>query len=266
MNKIRLLFCCCALLLCPPGLEARRVVSLMPAYTEIIFELGAGGDLVGVTNFCNWPSSAAVVEKTGDYLRPNVEKVYALKPDLVFAGSWAAASSSKQLSSLGIKVVALPEEKTVRDILLTIRRIAAELGRKTQAEKLELDLKALLPAAAPQKPLKVYLEADAGGWTSGGKSFLSDAIRLAGGENIFAGEKRGYFQASWEEVLLLDPGVVILLSGTKEEFLARPMSETLAAVRAGRIITSLDRDAFSRPGPRIFPEIMKLKGLLYGEK
>lgn len=266
MTRLKTLLSCCVLLLSPPALSAGRVVSLMPAYTEIIFELGAGGDLVGVTNFCNWPSSAAAIEKTGDYLRPNVEKVYSLKPDLVFTGAWAAASSAKQLSSLGLKVVALPEEKTVRDIFSTIKRIAAELGRKVQAEKLERDLKALLPAASPAKPLKVYIEADTGGWTAGGSSFMSDAIRLAGGKNIFDKEKRGYFQASWEEVLLLDPAAVILLSGSKEEFLARPMAGTLSAVKTGRMITGLDRDAFSRPGPRIFPEIAKLKGLLHGQK
>ncbi|HNW44507.1 MAG TPA: helical backbone metal receptor [Elusimicrobiales bacterium] len=266
MAKLKFLAACCALLLCPPALEARRVVSLMPSYTEIIFELGAGGELVGVTNFCNWPSSAAAVERTGDYLRPNVEKIYSLKPDLVFAGAWAAASSVKQLSALKIKVAALPEEKNVGDIYATIRRIGAELDRGPQAEALEHKLKALLPSAPPQKPLKVYLEADTGGWTAGGKSFLSDAIRLAGGANIFGNEKRGYFQASWEEVLLLDPAAVILLSGTKEEFLARPMAATLTAVKEGRIITSLDRDAFSRPGPRLFTEIMRLKTFLYGRK
>ena len=67
-------------------------------------------------------------------------------------------------------------------------------------------------------------------------------------------------------MLLLDPDAVILLSGTKEEFLARPMAATLAAVRAGRVITGLDRDAFARPAPRLFAEIAKLQGFLYGQK
>jgi len=259
---ISLLLCLCAL---PAPVQAERVVSLMPSYTEIIFALGAGGQLVGVSNFCNWPAETAKIEKAGDYLRPNVEKVYALKPDVVFAGAWAGASSSKQLSGLGIKVVQLPEEKSVADIFASVRRIAAELGRKAQGVKLERSLRARLPATLPARPLKVYIEADSGGWTAGGDSFLSDAIRLAGGKNIFAGEKRGYFQASWEEVLLLDPEAVILLSGTKEEFLARPMAAGLAAVKEGRVITALDRDAFSRPGPRLFGEIKKLTDLLYGK-
>lgn len=250
-------------LLCAPHrAEARRVVSLMPSYTEIIFELGAGKDLVGVSNFCNWPPETSKIEKTGDYMRPNLEKVYSLKPDTVFAGAWADASTSKQLSTMGIKVVSLSEEKSAADIFATVRRIAAELGRKREGEKLVKKLSAQMPAKLPEKAPKVYLEADTGGWTAGGRSFLSDAVRLAGGRNIFAGEKRGYFQASWEEVLLLDPEAVILLSGTEEEFLARPMAKGLAAARAGRIITGLDRDAFSRPGPRLFNEIKKLGGLL----
>jgi len=167
---------------------------------------------------------------------------------------------------MGVKVVQLPEEKSAADIFANIRQIAAELGRKAEGARLERSLKALLPAALPAKPLKVYIEADSGGWTAGGNSFLSDAIRLAGGANIFGGEKRGYFQASWEEVLLLDPEAVILLSGTKEEFLARPMAAGLAAVKTGQVITTLDRDAFARPGPRLFEQIRKLKTLLYGKK
>lgn len=260
--------CAAALCVCAftGSVQAKRVVSLMPSYTEIIYELGAGSDLVGVTNFCNWPPAALKVEKTGDYLRPNVEKIYSLKPDVVFAGTWAAENSSKQLSGMGIKVVQLSEEKKVADIFTTIRLIAAELGRKAQGGKLIKKLSASAGAALPASRKKVYIEVDSGGWTSGGESFLSDAVGLAGGNNIFGGEKKGYFQASWEEVLLLNPEAVVLLSGTKEEFLARPMAKDLAAVKNGLIITTLNRDAFSRPGPRIFGEIKKLRSLLYDKK
>lgn len=261
-----ILFALLALFAAAP-VQARRVVSLMPSYTEIVFELGAGGELAGVSNFCDWPPEAAKIEKVGDYLRPNIEKVYALKPDVVFTGAWAGASVAKQLASLGVKVVALPEEKTVEGAYSTIRLIAAELGRKAAGEalvgKLVKRLKAL--PAGPDRPLKVYIEADAGGWTTGSESFLSDAVTHAGGKNVFGGERRGYFQASWEEVLLLDPEAVLLLEGTAKEFLARPLAGELAAVKAGRIITTVDRDAFTRPGPRLFGEIYRLRKLLYGK-
>ncbi|HBA59702.1 MAG TPA: hypothetical protein DCZ92_02545 [Elusimicrobia bacterium] len=241
---------------------ALRVVSLMPSYTEIVFALGAGGELVGVSNFCNWPPEAEKIEKTGDYLRPNVEKIYSLKPDLVFSGDWAGSQVEKQLSSLHIKVARIPEEKNVADIFSTINLIAAKLGRKAEAGKLVKELRAALPAEKSTRPVTVYFETDAGGWTTGGKAFISDVISLAGGANVFGREKKGYFQASWEEVLLLDPQAVVLLSGSREEFLKRPMASGLAAVKAGRVITTLDRDVFSRPGPRIFGEINKLKALL----
>ena len=252
--------------LCAAPAQARRVVSLMPSYTEIVFALGAGGELAGVSNFCDWPPEAAKIEKTGDYLRPNVEKVYSLKPDVVLAGPWASGSPGKQLAGMGIKVLTVPEERSVADIFATVRLIASELGRRKQGELLVKKLSAALPARLPEKPLRVYIEADAGGWTPGGRSFLNDAARLAGGRNIFAGEDRGYFQASWEEVLLLDPEAVVLLAGTKEEFLARPMAGGLAAVKTGRIITGLDRGAFARPGPRLFGEIKRLGEFLYGKK
>jgi len=262
--KTSSLFALLCLTLSVPA-HAGRVVSLMPSYTEIIFELGAGKDLVGVSNFCNWPPETAKIEKTGDYLRPNIEKIYSLKPDAVFAGAWAGASTSKQLSTMGIKVVSLPEEKDVAGIFSTIRLIAAELGRKAGGEKLVRKLTARL-RPLPAVPLSVYIEADAGGWTTGGDSFLSDAVLRGGGKNIFAGEKKGYFQASWEEVLLLRPDAVILLSGSKEEFLSRPMAKDLPAAGNGLIITGLDRDAFSRPGPRLFGEIEKLAKLLHEKK
>lgn len=256
------------LLLLPAGqARALRAVSLLPSYTEIIFELGAGGDLAGVSNFCDYPPEAAKLEKAGDYLRPNIEKVYSLKPDIVFTGDWARGVR-KQLRSLKVKVAALPEEKKVSDTFSTIRRIAAELGRKAEGEalaaRLEKRLRALPPP--PGRPLRVYVEVDAGRWTTGSESFVSDAVAAAGGQNAFGRERRGYFQATWEEVLLLDPEAVILLAGTREEFLSRPMAADMSAAKAGRVITELNRDAFTRPGPRLFGEIERLRALLYGGK
>ncbi len=255
-----------SLLVAAAPARALRAVSLMPSYTEIVFALGAGKDLVGVSNFCDYPPEAAKIEKTGDYLRPNVEKIYSLKPDLVLGGNWAARTTAGQLSRLGVKVALLPEEKSVEDIYRTIRLIAGDLGRNAAGEKLIARLRAELPPPYKGKPVRVYIEADSGGWTTGGDSFLSDAVAKAGGMNVFAGEKRGYFQADWEEVLMKRPQAVILLSGARKDFVSRPMAGGLPAVKDGLIITTLDRDAFSRPGPRLFGEILKLSALLHGEK
>jgi len=257
----------CAFLLCAAApLEAKRIVSLMPSYTEIIFELGAGPELAGVSTFCDWPPGAREIVKVGDYLRPNLEKIYSLKPDIVFAGVWKGSPVAQDLRNAGIKVAELPEERRVEDIYRTIDLIAAELGRKKNAATLIKKMKADLKSgpAGQGRPL-VYLEVDEGGWTAGKRSFLSDAIEKAGGRNIFAGEDQAYFQASWEAVVKKDPDAVILLSGSAADFGGRPLASGLRAVKGGRVFTGLDRDAFSRPGPRLAAEIRRLKDWLRGK-
>jgi len=260
---------CVLLLLCSPPVRAMRVVSLMPSYTEIIFALGAGGELVGVTNFCDRPPEAAKIEKVGDYLRPNAEKIYSLKPDVVFTGRWKGSALAAGLSALGLKVVEIPPEQKLADIARSVRLIAVAIGRKKEGEKLAARFFAKPRTFSERakvrgKPKSVYLEADEGLWTVGGQSFLSDAIELAGGKNIFSAEKKDYFQTSWEEIVTRDPDAIVLLSSSKEELLKRPMAAGLKAVRAGLVITSLERNAFSRPAPGILGEIEKLKILLHG--
>jgi len=243
----------------------------MPSYTEIIFALGAGGELVGVTNFCDRPSEAAKIEKVGDYLRPSEEKIYFLKPDVIFTGRWKGSGLAAKLSALGLKVVEIPAEEKVADIARSVRLIAAALGRKKEGEKLAsrfLVRPRTFSEAAKlrDEPVSVYIEADDGLWTVGVLSFLSDAVELAGGKNVFSAETKDYFQTSWEEVVTRDPDAIVLLSSSKEEFLKRPMAAGLKAVRGGRVITSLDRNAFTRPSPGILGEIEKLKALLHESK
>ncbi len=254
----------CAFLFCSVSPAcAKRAVSLMPSYTEIIFELGAGTELVGVSNFCDWPPGARAIEKVGDYLRPNLEKIYSLTPDIVFAGAWQGSSVAQDLRNAGIKVVELPEERRIEDIYRTIELIAAGLGREKVAAALIKKMKTGLKSkpAGSFRP-SVYLEIDEGGWTAGKRSFLSDAIAKAWGRNIFAGEDKGYFQVSWEAVVKKDPDAVIMLSGSASDFSRRPMAAGLKAVKNGRVFTGLDRDAFSRPGPRLLDEVRKLKAWL----
>jgi iron complex transport system substrate-binding protein len=254
----------CALpLCCAPLARAGRVVSLIPSYTEIIFELGAGSELAGVSSFCDRPPGVRGIEKVGDYLRPNLEKLYSLKPGIVFSGDWKGSSVAQDLRNAGIKVVELPEERRVEDIYRTIDLIAAELNRKKEAAVLIRKMKAGFKSgpAGPIRP-SVYLEVDEGGWTSGKRSFLSDAIEKAGGRNIFAAEDKGFFQVSWEAVVKKDPAVVILLSGSASDFARRPLAFGLKAVKDGKVFTGLDRNSFSRPGPSLAGEIKKLRSWL----
>ncbi len=231
--------------------RAERVVSLLPSYTEIVFALGAGDRLVGASNFCNRPAAAAALPKVGDYFSPDVERIYALEPDIVFDGLWQNSAASERLSALGLNVVRIPEERRVPDLYATVRTIAAELGLAAEGRKLNARIKKDFDAAAypGKRRLRAYIEVDAGGWSAGKESFMSSLAELAGAGNIFGREKAGYFQASWETVVKGDPEVIICPGGDAAEIKARPMADRLKAVRSGAVLCGLDRDLFARLTP-----------------
>ena len=261
--QLRIIAVACFFMLLPQRVSALRVVSLMPSYTEIIFAVGAGDDLVGVSNFCDYPPAAALKTKVGDYFSPNPEKIYSLKPDLVFASGSSCLSVGKQLSTFGIRTVCVPAESRVADIFSTIRVIARETGRKSEGEKLISTLKKSVPRRrAKYVPRRVYIDVDSGLWTCGGDSYISDAVRMAGGENVFSAERRQYFQASWERVLKENPDYILSVSGASGQLADMPLAGSLSAVKNGRIITSIDRNIFTRPSPRLFGEIKKLSEIL----
>lgn len=240
----------------------KRIVSLMPSYTEIIFELGAGTQLVGVTKFCNEPEETKNIEKIGDYFNPNIEKIYSLKPDVVFVGKWKKAVSVLSLKRLGVKVVEIPEERKISDIFNTIRIIGSEIGRKKQSVELVKRMKKEISEIEASKTgirKSVYVEIDAQFWTVGKNSFISEVIKKSGGRNIFDDINTSYFQTNWETVVERNPEIIISLFTKKEEILKRPLSNQLKAVLCDRIITDIDRDLFSRPTHRIIQVIKQLK-------
>lgn len=243
-----------------------RIISLMPSYTEIIYALGAQNNLVGVSNFCDYPPAALKKEKVGDYLRPNLEKIYSLKPDIVFSSGWKNSAFLENISNLGIELVKIPEEKSIKDIYRTIRTIADKMDAKKRAEEIIESMKKRLAEVAGKAENSrlhgVYMEIDEKYWTVGGKSFINDVVEKAGGKNIFSNVPRGYFQTSWESVVEKNPDAVVLLKTPEEEFLKRPLSGKLPAVKNGAIITGLDEDRISRPSPGIVEAVILLAGKL----
>lgn len=242
--------------------KEQRIVSLMPSYTEIIFELGAGSRLAGISNFCNYPQGTAGIEKIGDYFTPNIEKIYSMRPDIVFAGKWKNSKAVSALKNLGINLVEISEERKIEDIFATIRIIGKNTGSEKRAGILVSGMKKELgkiKKSSKKTAKSVYAEIDRGYWTCGKNSFISDVIKKAGGKNVFSGVNMPYFQASWEDVIKAKPEIVVLINSEKEEFLKRPLAEKIPAVKSGKIITGIDKDVISRPGPRIISVIKQLK-------
>lgn len=239
--------------------EPRRIISTAPATTEILFALGLGDKVVGVTTFCNYPEEAKTKEKIGDFQSPNIEKVLALKPDLVIATGGVQREFIERLEKLGIPVyVSYPHN--LDEVLSSIYKIGIITGADKKAKDLVFNLKLRIAKVVKKvsnvktKP-KVFFEL----WheplmSAGPGSFVDDLIRKAGGINIAGDAKTAYPIFSLEQLVKEDPDVIIgaesSMGASPLEISKRPGWETLKAVKNQKVFTIND-DIVFRSGPRL---------------
>lgn len=240
----------------PPETGKRRYVSLSPSITETLFELGVGDEVVGVTTFCNYPPEARSRVKVGDFINPSLEKIYELKPDLVFAERWSSSRIVHRLEGLGFGVVETSSPQTIEEIYEVIGRIGDAVGKPRQAVSLIDSMKQRIEkvrstgAAVKYRPA-IYVEIDLPTWTVGRSSFIHEVIELCGGRNIFGYLDRPALQASKESILERKPDIIISFEATAGEIRRRPGWDQLPAVHKGAIIDGLNRDRLSRGNHRL---------------
>ncbi len=236
----------------------QRIISLAPSHTEILYALGLGDRMVGVTEYCNYPPEAAEKPKVGGFSDVDLEQVVGLEPDLVLATSLHTAEVVPALQERGI-VVFVADPQTVLEVLETIRTIGHITGKDQAAEALIARMQERIDAVqatigdAPRPT--VFWELGPELYTAGPGSFLNDLILMAGGENIAADADSPWPQLNLEAIVLKDPAIVVLADHnygeTAEMVTQRPGWGNITAVRESRIIELIDDDIFSRPGPRI---------------
>lgn len=238
-----------------------RLVSLAPSNTEILFALGLGDRMVGVTDFCDYPEEAKAIEQVGTYFEPNIEKIFSVSPDLVLAITGLPEVIAK-LEELGIPVLIL-DPPDLGGILASIQMVGKATGAEKEAEGLVSKMRERIAvvtekAAEVKERPKVFCEIDATDpskpWTTGPGSFMDAMIRLSGGTNVAADAEAPWVQLSAEEIISKDPQVIILADAeygvTPESVRERPGWEVITAVQEGAIY-DIDDDLISRPGPRI---------------
>ncbi len=236
----------------------RRIVSLAPSATETVYALGAEDRLVGVTSFCNYPPEAQKKEKVGSYYLPSLEKIVAAKPDLVVLSAPGQEQTQAKLEGLRLKVVVL-NPRTSGETLESFRLLGKVLDLEARAESLVLRVRAQLDsvrakAQAQADPPLVFVEVDSAPlFTCGGKSFLGELVRIAGGRNLFEDLPRDYAVVSAELVVTGKPDVILIVHPNAK---ARDVKERLGwgaipAVKEKRVYDGLDEDILTRPGPRI---------------
>jgi len=239
--------------------EPQRIVSMAPNHTQILYALGLGDKVVGVTEYCNYPPEAQEKPKVGGFSNIDLEQVVGLDPDLVLGTSLHAQSVEPALVERGLKVVLINPE-TVEDVLEKIVLVGRVTGREGAAIALSSELRGRIEATmekvqeAENKP-RVYWELSNDLYTAGPGSFIDDLIVRAGGINIAADAKEQWPQLNLEALILADPEVIVLADHpygeTAEGVKARPGWADISAVKNERIVEVLDDDLVSQPGPRV---------------
>lgn len=238
---------------------ARRIASLVPATTELLFAIGAGEAVVGRTAWCDYPPEAARVESLGDGINPSLEAILARRPDLVLLYNSAQhAPVATRLRELGF-----PTLRLTTDGLADVPRLARLLGRLTgharQADSLTavfdtaLAAASVVPAATPPSVLLLVWEQPP--MTIGRGSFLHDLVERAGGSNLFADVAASAGTVSIEAVAVRDPDLILTTADGPSSFARQPEWQAVPAVRERRFL-HVTGSEYNRPSPRA-PEAIR---------
>ncbi len=239
--------------------EPRRIVVMLPSATETLCALGACDRIVGTDDFSNWPEAVQKLPKLGGLYNPSVEKIVALKPDLVIASPYGKLAPA--LARVGIPVFVVKTE-TYDDIFKTARELGRLVGREAQAEALVARIRAQVyalesKAAKSKTRPTVYYEIDATPYTVGPDSFIGVLIQKARGRNIIPRNLGLFPKISPELVVAKNPEVIVLGDApygvTYAKIKARPGWAGIRAVKDRRVceLTKAETDVVHRPGPRV---------------
>lgn len=240
-----------------------RAVCLSPGATEILFAIGAGKRIVGVTTLCDHPAAAKNIPSVGEFFAPSLEAILACRPDVVVATGGAQRDLVLRLRQGSLPVLVM-YPSGLEGVFRNIVGLGAVFGRREAGAALVRSLRARvggltrplngIPAAS--RP-KVYFELSGDPIMSfGDTSYAGELIRLAGGSNVAAGAVGDYPRLSAETILAADPDVILLshcdgATSAVAQVAARPGWAGLKAVKAGRVYADLDMDLILRPGPRL---------------
>jgi iron complex transport system substrate-binding protein len=244
-----------------------RIISLVPAVTEMLYEIGAGERVVAVSSYDTYPPQVKRLPNVGALLDPNIELILSLKPDLVIVYG-SQTDLKQQLARAGIGVFDY-RHAGLADVTATIRALgdrtgdgdkAAELARRIERGLDEIQQK-VTGRPRPRTLLVFGRERLAlrGIYASGGIGFLDDMLRVAGGINVFADVKMQAVQASTEQILAHRPDVVIEARATNSAFPSGDVQAerkvwdavaSIPAVRNNRVLFLFD-DRIVIPGPRV---------------
>jgi len=259
----------------------QRIISTTPSITEILYALGLGDRVVGVTRFCRYPPEAQEKPKIGDYINPNLEAMAALRPDLVIIQTNPVRLRDR-LNALHLRSLEV-DQQSLKAIYASIRSIAQATATETRAAVLitsmERKLADIAARSATLNRVRVmFVVGRAPGRldgliVAGNASYLNQILSLAGGENVFGDAVASYPQVSLEEVMARNPDVIIDIGdmgdadnatdARKQSIVALwQRAPTVKAVKNSRVYP-VAADIFVVPGPRAVNAAQQIFALLH---
>lgn len=254
--------------------SAKRIVSLAPSITEILFALGLSEEIVGVTNFCDYPAAALSKPKIGGFLIPDMERVISLKPDLVIGTKDGNQMEAIQrLTDFGFSVY-LVDPKSFDGVVKTIQNIGGIIGRRDESKKIVTNMMTkkehILALTRSLPKLKVFFQVgDTPIVTVGRETLADDLIRLAGGRSISENESWSYPLYSLETIMLKAPEVIIISSMDSERNYLNLVKKwqnwkNIPAVRMNAIYV-IDSNLVDRPTARITEGLEAMARMIHPE-
>lgn len=257
--------------------QPERIVSLIPSNTEIAYALGLGDAIVGVNDWDAYPPEVMEKEKIGS-MPYNVEKIIALQPDLVLAHASAKNSSEdgfQQLIDAGLTVVMIHNEASISDVYQTIELIAKATGTMDKGTEIITEMKATfaqyeekVKEISEEEQALVWVEVDPTLFTTGQGTYIHEMLELLNAKNA-AGDQAGWLQFTEEEVVAMNPDVIITTYGVytpdaEQLVLNRQGWENVNAIQNKRV-HDVDPDTVTRSGPRLTKGMEELAKAIYPE-
>ena len=247
----------------------QRIVSVAPHNTEILFALGLGYRIVGVTTFCDYPEEALRLPEVGGFAPFDLERVVALEPDIVFAAEIHKAEGIPALERLGIAVF-VPASNTIAEMLTSIALVGEITGKSDEASQLVAGLERRIKTitektkavAEAKRPRVLFVTWHDPLWVAGSETFVDDLITKAGGGNI-AHDLTGWTVIDLETVIARDPQVIIV-THRADAIKNDPRLGVTEAIIEDRAYL-VDGNIFQRAAPRLVKALEQLAEILHPE-
>jgi iron complex transport system substrate-binding protein len=261
--------------------EPKKIVSLIPSNTEILFSIGKGKNVIGVTDFDNYPKVVKSIDKVGGNnadMSYNIEKIISLQPDLVLAhesGLGISADGLEQLKQAGITVFVVKNAESINDVYDTITQIGKISGKLNESKDVVKEMKEKLSEISEKtskvttKPL-VWLEISGPPeiYTAGEGTFLDEMISIINAKNVAENEK-GWVMYSEEAAIKANPDVILTTYGDyvpnlEKVVLERKNWNSVNAIKNNKVF-DVNADTTSRPGPRLVEGVEEIAKSVYPE-